>query len=382
MRFIHTSDWQIGQVFRYVDADLQGVLRQARIDAIDRIGALAMAEGVATVLVAGDVYDFEELADETLDRPIRRMAATPGVAWHLLPGNHDPHRPRGVWERVMRHGLPVNVHVHLEAAPVELASDGGARAFVLPAPLDRPRSVIDRTAWMDAAVTPEGALRIGLAHGSVVDFGGEARNNPVDPRRTDSARLDYLALGDWHGTKRIGPRAWYSGTPEPTKFDEIDNGQVLLVDLPAPGAPPAVDTRRVAVHEWRRMRARLDGDGDIEGLAAVARGSGLDRVLLELAVEGAVSLAGRARLETETLAALRAEARHLRVSLDGLAASPTLDDLDRIDRAGFVRVAAERLKAAMDDPADPRRAVARDALQRLFLELARLRGEAGEEGGR
>jgi len=50
---------------------------------------------------------------------------------------------------------------------------------------------------MDGAATPPGVLRIGLAHGSVVNFGSECEaTNPIDPARATKARLDYLALGD------------------------------------------------------------------------------------------------------------------------------------------------------------------------------------------
>ena len=90
---------------------------------------------------------------------------------------------------------------------------------VLPAPLTAKSTSRDPTAWMDAAATPSGSLRIGLAHGSVQGFGsaGEA-NVPIDPARAKSAGLAYLALGDWHGTTRISERVWYSGTPEPDGF--------------------------------------------------------------------------------------------------------------------------------------------------------------------
>ena len=36
--------------------------------------------------------------------------------------------------------------------------------------------------------------------------------------RAGHAAQDYLALGDWHGTRRIDARTWYSGTPEHDRF--------------------------------------------------------------------------------------------------------------------------------------------------------------------
>jgi hypothetical protein len=45
-----------------------------------------------------------------------------------------------------------------------------AEAFVLPAPLQFKRSLDDPTAWFNRAEIPAGALRIGLAHGSIQEF--------------------------------------------------------------------------------------------------------------------------------------------------------------------------------------------------------------------
>ena len=156
------------------------------------------------------------------------------VHWHLLPGNHDPHRPEGVWDRVAQLGLPPNIHLHL--APTPCALDD--HAFLLPAPLLRKSELDDISAWMDDAATPPGALRIGLAHGSVVNFGngGEAAN-PIDPTRAAKAKLDYLALGDWHRTLQVGPAIWYAGTPEPDRAGGQEQGTALLVEIAGPGQP-------------------------------------------------------------------------------------------------------------------------------------------------
>ena len=62
VKFIHTSDWQIGKVFRFVDNATMGILQEARLRSISRLGELAKEHGAAHVLVAGDVYDMEALS--------------------------------------------------------------------------------------------------------------------------------------------------------------------------------------------------------------------------------------------------------------------------------------------------------------------------------
>jgi DNA repair exonuclease SbcCD nuclease subunit len=370
LRLIHTADWQVGKVFRFVDDATMGVLQEARLEAISTIGRLAMERAAPIVLVAGDVYDQEGVSARTLGQPIERMRAFPGVEWHLLPGNHDPHRSAGLWDRVVRHGLPEQVHIHLEPRPVAIA--GGA-AWLLPAALSGRSIAADPTAWMDDAPTPAGAIRIGLAHGSITTFGSDLGDAPnhILPDRPERARLDYLALGDWHGAKQIGPRCWYAGTPEPDRFDQPDAGRILLVEIAGSSAVPQVLPVQTARYEWRREQVALHGPEDIDRLEQRLRQSGaaLDRLLVDLRVEGALSLADRQGFEHRIVRWLGAASCWLQVDDAGLLPAPSADDLDAMASGGVLRDAALRLKTIAEDPEDSRREIAARALVRLYLEL-------------
>ena len=371
MRLIHTADWQIGKVFRFVDHATMGVLQEARLEAISTIGRLATEQTAPVVLVAGDIYDVATAEDRTLAQPLARMHALAGVEWHLIPGNHDPHQPGGPWARVLRRGLPANVRVHLEPTPVALAPG----AALLPAPLAHRRALADPTAWMDQAPTPEGTIRIGLAHGSISAFGSDARTQPnlIDPARPERAGLAYLALGDWHGTKRIGPRCWYAGTPEVDDFDVGGGGHALLVDLAASGAAPAVRPLPTGRFAWRREDVQIHGEDDVEVVTARLRALHEDPacLLVDLRLEGSLSLSGRERL-ARALDDVGAALRFLRVDDGRLYLSPSAEDLKAIAHGGFVRTAAERLRTMADDPEEPARDLAARALLRLYVEHRKL----------
>ncbi|HEX5078694.1 MAG TPA: metallophosphoesterase [Geminicoccaceae bacterium] len=377
LRLIHTADWQIGKVFRFVDDATMSLLQEARLEAIATIGGLAQAHGALTVLVAGDLYDHDGLSDRTLFQPIERMRALDAVTWHVIPGNHDADRPNGLWDRVARHGLPANVRLHRAPEPCPLAQDahGEAGAWLLPAPLQRRQTLADPTLWMNEATTPDGTLRIGLAHGSVTRFGAADRSqgNYVDPARPKAARLDYLALGDWHGQREIGKRCWYAGTPEPDDFDQQE-GAVLLVEIAGPGAAPSVQPLPTARHRWLRERETLHGAADVAVLDQRIRGLAPDpaRLLVDLVVEGTLSLADRALFAQRIDRSLRAALCHLRLDDARLYLAPSPHDLDAIARTGFVRAAAARLKDLADERADPEREIAAEALMRLFLEHQKL----------
>ncbi len=374
MRFIHTADWQIGKSFRrYGEREL--LLKQARLETIGRIGDLAMRENAAHVLVAGDVYDHFAPSDRTAAEPMERMRRFTGVTWHLIPGNHDPHRPDAVWDRLMRKGLPPNVRAHLSPAPVELE----AGVVLLPAPLLRNSETNDLTAWMDHAATPTGALRIGLAHGAVTGFGdAQEAGNPVDPSRPKSAGLAYLALGDWHRTMKIGERVWYAGTPEPDRVGSQSMGQVLLVDVASNDAPPLVTPLESGQYRWETREVRLNEAGDLAdfetGLRAMPE---TFRTLLRLTLAGALPLAARADLQRR-LGELEAAFFHMDASLEHLTASPSADDLDAIDFDGVLRKSAELLRARSADPdlSAGERRIAADAMVELFLLATRTKGQA------
>ncbi len=333
MRFIHTADWQIGKPFRGF-GEKESVLRQSRLTAIETIGKLAASEAADHVLIAGDLYDSESPSPKSLLEPLERMRAFPGVTWHVISGNHDPHRAQGLWDRVRSTGLPANIQLHLSPEPALL----GQGAVILPAPLRRKAEPSDLTEWFDGAATGDGLMRIGLAHGSITGFeagGGEA-NNPIAPDRAKRAGLDYLALGDWHRTLQISPNTWYAGTPEADRFNSQELGQVLLVEIAAPGAPPTVSTRRTGQYRWVSLTEDVMQEDDTTALEARLRAMpDLSSLLLKLNVKGALDLSARAAFATR-LAGLEAALFYLDTDLKDLRVRPSLDDLEKIDFGGVL----------------------------------------------
>lgn len=371
--FIHTADWQIGKPFGGVADDAAALLRDQRLKTVEAIARLATSRGVDAILVAGDVFDSNAVSDQTIRRLLNALSGFAGP-WVLLPGNHDPALVESAWARLLRFGPPANIHVAAGHAPLLLA-DG--RLAVLPAPLERRQDTRDLTEYFDRTETPADAVRVGLAHGCVANRlpdRGEAIN-PIAEDRAERARLSHLALGDWHGTLNVAPRTWYSGTPEPDRFKTNDAGNVLHVTVSAPGEPANVERIPVGHYRWHIRQATVHGVDDLAALDAefAALDAPYDRHLVSLTLSGAVGLDLRARIGVfaETWAA---RLRHLDIDLDALVTEPTDDDLDLIDKGGFVRVAVDRLRAIARDPVHPDRAVAALALQRLYVEHRRLGG--------
>jgi len=355
-RFLHTADWQIGRHYGRFAADDAVALSEARFGAVERIAGLAAAERYDAVLVAGDVFDAQTVADRTIRRLFNALAGFSGP-WIMIPGNHDAALAESVWTRALRLGaIPANVHVLIEPRPLVLPDVGIA---VLPAPLTQRQTHADLTAWFDSADTPAGLLRVGLAHGSVQGIlPAEIDSpNPIAPDRARCARLDYLALGDWHGVKQIDPRTWYSGTPEAERFRDTGAGHVLGVTISAPGAAAQVQVLPIGQYRWLRQETSLavasDLDRCLEMLAALPTPA-----VLEVVVTGHIDLAGRSRL-LEALAIAEARHRSLRLDLSDLHLHPTDADLAALHVDGYLGEVIAELRELQDQPGGDR---AREAL--------------------
>jgi hypothetical protein len=355
LRFLHTADWQLGRPFTRFPDELAGRLGAARLDAVDHLATVARAHGADHVLVAGDVWDQETPSEPTLRQPLDLMARARDLVWWLLPGNHDPARPAGLWQRLARLGPPANVRLCLEPAPVPLGDD----AWLLPAPLVAKHSEGDPTAAWDALATPAGAARIGLAHGSIVDFADEGEAGAVvAPDRAARAGLAYLALGDWHGRLQVGPRTWYAGTPEPDRFAANDPGWALIVTVEGAAAPPRIEAVATARFRWRDTRLVCVPGMDFDAVGRLARDDAVppSRTLARVALAGSVGLAERAVL-TAKLDELASRLAHLERRDDDLATLTAAGDLDALGETGSLRAAAEALAARADRESAARRAL-------------------------
>src|SRR5918993_740089 len=89
MRFVHTADWQLGMTRYFLNGEAQPRYSAARRDVVAGLKALADDTGAEFVVVAGDVFEHNQLAPRDVSQSLEAMRAI-GVPVYLLPGNHDP----------------------------------------------------------------------------------------------------------------------------------------------------------------------------------------------------------------------------------------------------------------------------------------------------
>lgn len=365
-RFIHSSDLHIGRKFANIpepaDGNIRGRLMEARHSAIARLSAAAYNHGAEHILLAGDTFDTATPSATVIRQALGAMAETPDVTWWMLPGNHDNLRDaEPLWETICRNA-PDNVKTLLGSTPHDI----GDMATLLPCPIAFRSGASDPSEPLVNMVSDEGRLRIGLAHGGVTDF--TESGDAIAPDRDQSARLDYLALGDWHGRMAISDRVQYSGTPEQDRFKHGRRGVCLCVELDGPGATPKVEEIETGTFLWQEIELPLHPRQDAAAALAEALPlSGRRDILMRVAATGWAGLPDRADLERAAEASAP-EFAHFDLVTDALGTQYDAADLDEIDRGGALRLAANTLKDDAEADALPQedRDVAADALARLY----------------
>ena len=380
-----------------VDPDKRSRLRQARIEAIGRIAEHCSTSGAAALVVAGDLFDAPTPAASDVSAVCAGLGAI-GCPVLVIPGNHDHGGAGSVWHDAFflaeRDRRAPHLQVLLERQPVELD-----QLVVLPCPLLRRSDSADPCAWLgqlDWGALPAAKPRLVLAHGSIQGFGAtdqasdsstdsDDENPPnannllrLDPRWLE--QVDYVALGDWHGLKQVGPKAWYSGTPEPDRFPrhaDYRAGVVLQVSLRR-GQLPVVASRATGGLGWHPVQANLHGDAELERLereleALLGDRVGRDLVLLEQ--RGSLSLEAHQRYHALLE---RLEAQLLRLKRRGhCSEAPGEAEVEALRRRPGDPLIAQVAAALQQELTSAGNAEAQEPLQRALAELHRAVLQAG-----
>ncbi|WP_241963034.1 metallophosphoesterase family protein [Thalassorhabdomicrobium marinisediminis] len=365
-RFIHASDLHIGRKFANIpqaaDGNIRGRLMEARHAAIGRLAQVARDQGAAHVLLAGDTFDTATPSPSVIRQALAAMGEAPGVTWWLLPGNHDNLRDaEPLWEAIHR-DAPANVVALVEATPHAM----GDAATLLPCPVAFRAGASDPTEPLVTMASDAGSLRIGLAHGGVTDF--TESGAAIAPDRDRSARLDYLALGDWHGRMAVSDRVHYCGSPEQDRFKHDRRGVCLSVAIDGPGAVPQIVEVETGSFLWTQVDLPLHPRQDAATtLDEVLPDTGRRDVLMRVNATGWAGLSDHVDLQR---AADRCapDFAHFELLTDALGTQYEPSDLDEIDRGGALRLAADGLmdEAESDSLSQEDREVAADALARLY----------------
>ena len=352
MRFVHTADWQLGMTRHFLAGEAQPRYSAARRDVVAGLGSLAAEVGAEFIVVAGDVFEDNQLEPRVISQSLEAMRAI-GIPVYLLPGNHDPLDASSAYTSALfKAECPANVTV-LDRAGVHEIRPG---VQIIAAPWRSKAPTTDLVTDVLAGLAADGVTRVLVAHGGVDVLDPD----PTKPSLIRLAGLEdavargavhYVALGDKHSVTEVGgsERVWYSGSPEVTNYDDVepDPGHVLVVDLDETDPPRSVTVEAAKVGRWRfvTMGRQVDDSRDIADLDLnLDLMPDKDRTVLRLALIGSLTVTDRAALDacldkySRLFASLRVWDSH-----SDLAVIPADGEFTDLGIGGFAAAAVEEL---------------------------------------
>ncbi|UQX09624.1 metallophosphoesterase family protein [Candidatus Mycobacterium methanotrophicum] len=355
MRFMHTADWQLGMTRHFLAGDAQPRYSAARRDAVAGLGSLVADMDAEFVVVAGDVFEHNQLAPKVISQSLEAMRAIK-LPVYLLPGNHDPLDASSVYTSALfNEECPTNVKV-LDRPGVHEVRPG---LQIIAAPWRSKAPMTDLVADVLGSLEglpADGVTRVLVAHGGVDVL-------DPDPTRPSLIRLagledalargavHYVALGDKHSATQVGStgRVWYSGSPEVTNYDDVepDPGHVLVVDIDEtdPQRPVSVEAPKIGRWRFRTLSRHVDNSRDIADLDLnLDLMPDKDLTVVRLALIGSLTVTDRAALDacldkySRLFGSLRVWDSH-----SDLAVIPADGEFTDLGIGGFAAAAVEEL---------------------------------------
>ena len=282
MKFLHTADWHVGKTLKGRDRleEQKAVLAE--------IAAIAEANTVDAVLVAGDVYDSSAPSAPAQQLVVQTLLAMrrAGAEVIVIAGNHDhgptfeAYRPlmgeagitlAGMYKTPDKGGL-VRFAARSDGAEVQVAvlpflsQRYAVRAAEIAAntPSENVRAYDELVRQVIGSLTSgfsSGMVNVVMSHVTCVggSFGGGER--PAQsifeysiPATIFPVSAHYVALGHLHRRQTLPAPApvHYSGSPLAVDFGEQDNTSVVCLVEAAPGIPARVTD--IPVSSGRRLR--------------------------------------------------------------------------------------------------------------------------------
>ena len=265
-KFIHTSDWHLGQSFYGYDRS------DEQRDFLRQLAAIVAEQQPDALLVSGDVYHTPSPSSSTVSLYVKSMLeihdACPTMSIIVIAGNHDSaarlESDSLLWElagvRVIG-GIARNddgtANLDRHLVPVGNRGIVAAVPFSYPASFPQvPGKSVERDlrqatyfqALLDRAASkyPSDMPVVLMAHLAVLGIDTTGHDSAVLMDAVALADLgtgyDYAALGHIHHPQQPSPHARYCGTPLAVSFDEQCQHAVSLVEIDAHGSAPVISS--------------------------------------------------------------------------------------------------------------------------------------------
>lgn len=231
IKLLHTSDVHLEAGFAFL-GERASMHRKTQLSTFNQIIEKINSEKFDIFFIAGDLFDTpfpsENMKIAVFDA-LKKLEDN-NIYTAIIAGNHDRLEPGSVYldknftklnpEYTQIFNNPEKVTWEIPSLDVTVYGVSLYKQKDNSSPLDKIKK------------STSTKYHLALLHGSL-DLGKDNANNPMDTAKLKSAGFDYVALGDWHSTKKISdsPAVWYSGSPELIHIDQVGAGNVLEVTI-------------------------------------------------------------------------------------------------------------------------------------------------------
>lgn len=278
VRILHTADVHLGLKFlrQTLSDDVQQDLVNARLDVLNRMVDLAMAEQCDLLVVAGDLFDSTRVPATLVRRAAEQLRRFSGTVI-VLPGNHDyiesasenrlwPDFREALGDRHLVLSEPRKYSLTVLDTPVVLYA----------APCRSRHSKTNGLGWMHEArqQDTEEHLRIAIAHGSLGGLSPDFNQEyfPMEREELERLGMDLWLLGHTHvryPNVEAGEetRIFFPSVPEPDGFDCHHSGYAWVIDI-AQGQMPRYRSVNTGAYRFHELEYLVESEHDLDQVAS------------------------------------------------------------------------------------------------------------------
>ena len=280
MRFIHTADWHIRSAFGALSKEKARELKTHLWQSVDRMIELAKMEAADAFLIAGDLFEDENVSLSDAHTVFKKLGALP-MPVLIAAGNHDPYLKDSYYHTLE---LPQNVHV--------LSGDRVEKIEVTPGAFLFGKSFSHRyegdLLGDFTADLSQGEVGVMLLHG---DVGGGGDYNPVKKEMMEKSGISYWAMGHIHARsapEKVGRGTYaYPGAPEGRGFDELGEMGVYVGEVTEEGCN--LRFVPIAEHRYEALTVNvssLESEEEIRTLVLSRMGENAKKNLYKIVLTG------------------------------------------------------------------------------------------------
>jgi DNA repair exonuclease SbcCD nuclease subunit len=242
LKILHISDIHLDAKFLWLGKkapDHRKKIQETFSKSID----FAIKEKLNLIIISGDIFDSPYPDQIDIDKFTRILnpAVELGIEIIILPGNHDHINENSVWTKefpkLKVFSDPTSRKIELKSLNLILYGEPQTEKKTIVSPLKHVLEDLEENKEHD-----KDKYKIVIAHGGVLSGikSNTDSSNSITIEEINQLKkydINYLALGDWHGQKKIEAAlipAYYPGSIELLDLKQANSGYGIMIQIENP----------------------------------------------------------------------------------------------------------------------------------------------------